>query len=442
MIIKGSARGNSANDVRRLARHLMAAENEQVALVELRGVASVTLHEALAEMRVISLATRTRRALYHASINLSADEARDLTGRQWRDAVDTLERHLGLIGHQRAVIRHVKGGRCHHHVVWCRLDPMTLRAAHDGQSYSKHEACARALERRWHLKPVVGAHSRPAGTSRPVARATHKDWQAQTRTGVQVAEVAAVLRRCWQASDDGRSFAAAVAAQGLCLASGRRGIVIVDRAGTPHSLPRRLDIKAAELRRRLADLDPTSLPSVEDAKVNPQPVPRRTVMSRPVFAASQYRRRKGATTAPVLDPNYWQALGYAIETTSDVIIVTLAPELTLEDRGDTMTLYGTPTNEAIAAIVAAAKAKGWQGIHFHGGTPEWQRQARLEALRQGWLLDAISIECEPSTPPVATSIPMPDHIRRRLTPTTPKEAEAPEMPVPAPEAPMAPMYRP
>src|SRR5690606_21206478 len=144
----------------------------------------------------------------------------------WREAADTLEQTLGLVGHQRALVGHVKHGRPHLHIVWNRLDPVTLRAVHDGRSYARHERCARVLEQRWGLRPVMGVHSRPRGTRRPVAKATHADWQAQQRTGLAVADVASTLKRCWSTTDDGLSFRAAVEGAGLSLASGRRGIVI------------------------------------------------------------------------------------------------------------------------------------------------------------------------------------------------------------------------
>jgi hypothetical protein len=96
-------------------------------------------------------------------------------------------------------------------------------------------------------------------------------------------------------------------------------------------------------------------------------------------------------------------------------------------------------------MVAAGKARGWEGIRFTGGTPEWQRAARLEALKQGFPLEAISLECEDGQkPPVAAALPMPDHVRRRLNPPKPPEEDAPaQMPTPALPAPepSAPGYR-
>ena len=270
MIIKGSARGQSSADATALARHLLAAENASVAVLELRGVAAIRLPEALAEMRALSLGTRTRRALYHASINPDRDEAPGLTDRQWFEAADELERRLGMTGHQRAVVRHVKNGRAHVHVVWGRVNPVTFRVAHDGQNYRRHEECARALERRWRLRPVMGVHTRPRGTRRPVVRATHGDWQAQERTGIRVEDVARLLRRCWDEAADGAAFRAAVWAAGLSLASGRRGIVVIDAAGTPHSLPRRLGLRAGIVWQRLADLDPAALPTADDCVATSQ----------------------------------------------------------------------------------------------------------------------------------------------------------------------------
>ena len=443
MIIKGSSRGGSQSDAVRLARHLLAAENERVAILELRGVGSTDLSGAIEEMRAISLATRSQRPIYHASISPSADEARAFGGRQWISAADELERRLGLTGHQRAIVRHVKNGRPHVHIVWSRIDPATLRVTHDGQTYRKHEACARALEQRWRLKPVTGAHTRPKGIRRPVAAATHRDWQAQTRTGIQVADVAAILRRCWRSSPDGKSFMAAVKAEGLSLANGRRGIVVVDHAGTPHSLPRRLGIKAAEVRRRLRDLDPAALPTVEAAKASPPPT-RRASMPRKTFAASPSRRRRRsqdpAAQAPTpLAPGYWHAIGYEAAAVGPIVVVTLSGGTRLEDHGDRLVLDrdSEPTDEEIRLMVAAAKVKGWDGIRFSGGSESFQRRARIEALRQGYELNQITLECEDGKPrPATMDMPMPEHVRRRLAPP-PAPDNAPS-PRPIPEE--APAY--
>jgi hypothetical protein len=454
MIIKGSARGQSAADVGRLARHLLAAENEAVAVLQLRGVVASGLAEALAEMRAISMATRTRRPLYHASISVTVEESRRMSARQWVEAADALEQALGLTGHQRGLVQHSKKGRTHLHVVWGRVHPVSLKVAHDGHTYAKHERVARTLEALWRLTPVVGVHSRPQGIRRPRAAMSHQDWQAQSRTGVSAAEVAEALRQAWDTSPDGRAFAVALRQQGLTLARGRRGILAVDAAGTPHSLSRRLGLKAEAVRRKLADLDPAKLPSVEDAKVNPSPI-RSIDMAqtnrkppRQFPAAAQARRKPPRPGQPAPDatppnPDYWTGLGCPVEEVAGVLLVTLPSGTRLEDRGDQMRFHGEPSPADTAALVAATKARNWQGLRLSGGTPEWQRAARLEALKQGFDLADISLECEDGQKPPVAAMAMPDHIRRRLgLPKPPEEdTSAPTPEAPAPE-PAAPVWRP
>lgn len=440
MIIKGSSRGGSRTDAVRLARHLLADENEAVTVLELRGVSADNLPGAIEEMRALSLATRSRRPLYHSSLSPALDEARQLTTRQWVEAADELERYLGLQGHQRALVQHTKHGRRHVHVVWNRVDPVTLRISHDSQNYRKHEECARALERRWRHKPVLGAHTRPQGTRRPVAAMNHRDHQAEQRTGVLVADLVDVLKRRWQDSPNGHAFRMAVEAEGWCLASGRRGIGLVDQAGTPHSLARRLGLKAAEVRRKLRDLDPATLPTIADAK-RPRPARSSPTMARMTASTAKPRRRPipGAdtgTNAPI-SSDYWHRLGYETAIDGTILYVVLPDGGRLADHGDHLILdrEGEPTDQDITAMVAAGKARGWDGIRFSGGSEAFQRRARLEALRQGYRLDQISLECEDGLPKPASTMPMPDHIKRRLMPDPAPDrlpAPPPSEPTPAP----------
>ncbi len=130
MIIKGSSRGGSQTDVDRLARHLVAHENEIAVVLEGCGGPD-DLARQLSEFRAVTLGTRSRRALYHASLSPPADEALPLDDPRWIEAVGTLERHLGLVGHQRVIVGHQKKSRRHVHVVWCRAHPETLKIASD-----------------------------------------------------------------------------------------------------------------------------------------------------------------------------------------------------------------------------------------------------------------------------------------------------------------------
>jgi hypothetical protein len=75
-------------------------------------------------------------------------------------------------------------------------------------------------------------------------------------------------------------------------------------------------------------------------------------------------------------------------------------------------------------MVSAGKARGWESIRFSGGSPEFQRRARLEALRQGYDISQISLECEDGTPKVASM--MPDHIKRLVAP--PSDSDVRDVP--------------
>ena len=76
------------------------------------------------------------------------------------------------------------------------------------------------------------------------------------------------IRDCWDRSDSGRSFVAALNEKGFVFARGdRRDFVIVDPKGGDHALAKRITgATAGEARARLSDIDKASLPSVAQAK--------------------------------------------------------------------------------------------------------------------------------------------------------------------------------
>lgn len=420
MVIKGSSRGQSATDVRRLVDHLLADENESVEVAQIQGTAATDLRGALAEMRAVSFGSRTRKALYHASINVGRDEDTAMARDRWLEAVDELERHLGLIGHPRAVVVHLKRGREHVHVVWGRCDPVTLKCTSDSNNYRRHEECSRALEERFGLRPVVGAHTRLADTPRPVAAATHADLQAAERTGVAVADVAVRIRGAWAESANGREFAAALTRRGLCLATGRRGILIVDEAGTPHSIGRRLGMKAAVVRAKLADIDEARLPTLDEVRPNKR---ERTMKDKrkPVGATAGGRQRM--VIWDDLD-DYWTKQGATVVRQWDSLWIDYL-DGRFRDYGDHIEIHSDaePTDEQVAALVSAGKSRGWQTIRFFGGSESYQRRARLEALRQGYPPEAISLECEDGLREKAiASETLPEHLRRKLNRPAPTTA--------------------
>lgn len=69
----------------------------------------------------------------HASINTRADER--LPPEQRMQAIDRLEKDLGLTGQPRAVVVHEKEGREHCHVVWSRIDLDKMRTISDSHNF-------------------------------------------------------------------------------------------------------------------------------------------------------------------------------------------------------------------------------------------------------------------------------------------------------------------
>lgn len=264
MIIKGNSRGSPVA----LAGHLLSVEhNETAELVELDGVAADNLRGALIEMDARAAGSRCTRTLYHASINMAPDEA--LTPDQWREAVCRLEAELGFEGQPKAVVRHVKDGREHVHIVWSRYDLDHDRAISDSHNYAAHERVSRALEREFGHERVQGVHvDADRSQARPVAELSHAEWQQAERTRIDPRKVKSAVTAAWREAADGPAFAAALERRGYVLARGdRRDCVIIDRAGGLHSLRRRIEgAKAADIKGKLAGMNRLTLPNVEQAR--------------------------------------------------------------------------------------------------------------------------------------------------------------------------------
>lgn len=259
MIIKGGSRAGAAD----LAAHLQRVDtNERMEVLEVRGTVSRELEGALREMEAMSSGARCKSPLYHASINVSIHERLGIDG--WARAVDRLEEELGLMGQPRTVVMHEKLGREHVHVVWGRVRADTLVAVADSHNYRKHEVVARELEREFGHERVQGAHAERDGVPRPERTLSHAEQQIAERTGIDPKAVKAEITALWQAADNAEAFLAGLEKAGYRPALGsRRQYVVLDQAGTVHSLARRIEgVRAADLRRVFAEIAPTRFPAV------------------------------------------------------------------------------------------------------------------------------------------------------------------------------------
>jgi hypothetical protein len=262
MIIKGKSRTQPSA----LAAHLSNAEkNEKVSLIEVKGTVADDLRGALIEMGAYGAGTRCTKPLYHAAISPAPPHR--LTDEQRSEAIDALEKKLGLEGHARVVVMHEKLGRQHIHIVWSRIDLDHMKAVSDSHNYRKHEEVSRDLERRFGHDRVQGAHAERDGSERPDRTPSRAELRQEERTGITGAQVKAEVTAAFQASDSPEAFRRALEDRGMMLAKGdRRDFVVVDRAGGIHSLARRIDrMKAAEFRTFMAPLDRESLPSAREA---------------------------------------------------------------------------------------------------------------------------------------------------------------------------------
>ena len=249
------------------AMHLTNKEkNERVELIEIRGIAAETVSGAFKEMEALAIGTKCDNYFYQANINPCADE--HLTPEQWVEAVDTLERNLGLTGQPRFVIEHEKDGRTHRHVVWSRVDVEHQKAISDSLTAPIHERTSRELETAFGLEPGRSILVPDRDFERPERGPEKWEIFRGERHGIDPHAVTAELTELWQSADSGKSFKAAIEERGYILTQGdRRDFVVVDQAGDVHSLARRLEgVRAKDVRERFDDFDRTELPTVTEAK--------------------------------------------------------------------------------------------------------------------------------------------------------------------------------
>ena len=254
MIISGGPRSHW----RDFAPYLMRTENEHEArLVEMRGLAADNVTDAFRIMAALGSGTRSKRFYYHANINPRAEES--LTEEQWEQAVDLLEKELGLEGQPRFVVEH-DNGRVHRHVIWSRVDIDTMTMINQDWNYRTHHRTADALEKEF------GHEATPRTRGSKDRKPDNREIQRGKETGIDPKDVAAELKELWQEADTGQAFAAALAERGYILADGDRGFVVIDQAGHLHSVARRVGARLAEVNARMADIDLDTVPTVAEAK--------------------------------------------------------------------------------------------------------------------------------------------------------------------------------
>jgi len=289
-MIAGATRGTGGDA---LSRHLLKRKDgQQVIVMPARGLAADDLKGQIRELVASAAHGRTSRPVHHVHIDPPTDCADP------DSVIETFVRHyereFGLENAPRCGVVHIKNGRKHRHEVYSlvREDGSVVSLAHD---HARREKISRIVEFEHGLKFTKGKHNRSAAAAlrkegradvadameaaglldgkRPVAHSTPRQRAQAERTAVPIDEIRNQAYAAWQASDDAKSFAVMLHAFGSAVATGERGLVLVDRSGSMHSLNRTLAaaaraagedrITAAMIRRRLAGI---TFANVEDVK--------------------------------------------------------------------------------------------------------------------------------------------------------------------------------
>ncbi len=256
MILQGNQRGGARN----LAAHLLKDENDHVEIHELRGFVSPDLPSALNEAYALSRGTKAKQFLFSLSLNPPPDQRVETVA--FEEAVDRVEKKLGLDNQPRAVVFHEKEGRRHAHAVWSRIDAKAMKAIQLSHTKRKLMDISKELylEHGWQM---------PRGfvqeTERSLENFTLAQWQQAKRTQQSPKEIKAAFAESWAVSDGRESFERALKDKGYILARGdRRGFVAVDLQGEVYSVSKWAGIRSKETRVKLGD--PKDLPGVAESK--------------------------------------------------------------------------------------------------------------------------------------------------------------------------------
>jgi hypothetical protein len=280
MIAKGTTHNNGA----KLARYMTTGKDgERAELWELCGFAAGDIRDAFRSVHVMAEATRCEQPFFHVQVR--NPEGEELSRDQWRRVADRIESKLGLSGQPRAIAFHtdLATGHEHLHLAWSRIDGETMTARPLPFYKERLKEVSRELENSLDLTRV--RNERDGSVLAP----TRDEFEQARRLGVNIKDVRQTIRDCFERSDTGRSFEAALADHGFVLAQGdRRAFLVIDHEGGMHALGQRiLGISAGQTRERLADLSRDELPTVEQATS---------------FIREQQVSRERVTTPPMRDP--------------------------------------------------------------------------------------------------------------------------------------------
>src|SRR3954471_11271606 len=257
-------KGNLHADSQKLAAYLITGKGgERAELVELRDFASPDIFEAFADVDIHKERTDCEKPFFHCSVRLP--EGEELFRTQWAYVADRIEKRLGFEGQGRAIaFHHQQNGDTHMHIAWSRIDTKEWKAIDPGLYKNKLNEICRDLEVELGLTRVRSGREEGQKTLAP----DRHEFEQSRRLHTDVKAIRETIRECWDRSDNGRSFEAALAEHGYVLARGdKRDFVVIDNAGGDHALGKRITgVSAAQTRARLTDISKENLLTIAEAK--------------------------------------------------------------------------------------------------------------------------------------------------------------------------------
>lgn len=238
MIPFATQRGNGAD----LAVHLgNAYDNEQVIIDEIRGVLADDLPGAFSEMEAKAHAlTNMTKPFY--SLAMNPDPNQPWSKDMYYEYRDRAEDMLGLVGHDRVTVFHIKEGqdghlREHCHVVWNRTDVDNQCGVNIAYDRLKLMSLTREFAQEQDLTLPDGYYKINDNHEQTSLHESVKEKQ----TGISKEEHKSVVTDLWRTSDGAKAFVASLEDHGYMLAQGDRPYVLVDTFGKMHALPRLID---------------------------------------------------------------------------------------------------------------------------------------------------------------------------------------------------------
>jgi hypothetical protein len=265
MIAKGNLHASGA----KLVSYIMSAERgERVEFGGANGFAFFNrdlLQAAGIMQRMADETTKCEKAWFHTQTRLAPGE--QLTPEQWEIVRAREEKRLGFSGLPTAWSFHVNEatGERHLHAAWYRVDTEAGVARDPGLFKLRLKEVSRTCEKEFALREVSN-HRQAHDRARVAER---NEMEEARRLGTDVRVIRTAILDCFEHSDNGQAFKAALDERGLMLANGDRRdcFVVIDGAGGHHALNKKLTGQSlADIRARTADLDRAQLPSVEQAK--------------------------------------------------------------------------------------------------------------------------------------------------------------------------------